>query len=82
MRRVNLPEGMIASSMMEKGILRERRGAALAHCLPGARLRVNNVTVTPGFVLARATPVVLRKTAFARRSRSHKGADRPIQLPD
>lgn len=35
-------------------MLRGRRGAEKRltkppHCLPGARLRVNNVTVTPGF---------------------------------
>lgn len=68
-RRVNLPEGTIAIRMRRKrGDCREKGKeggrVALLHCLPGARLRVNNVTVTPGFVLARNAKI-LRKTAFA-----------------
>ena len=63
-RRVNLPEGGIASRTIERDVTggrkrkREERErgekgrVAWAHCLLGARLRVNNVTVTPGFVLA------------------------------
>lgn len=53
------------------------------HCLPGARLRVNNVTVTLRLARRIHPGAVLRKTALLAvvAQPAHKGVDRPIQLP-
>lgn len=53
------------------------------HCLPEARLRVNNVTVTLRLARGVYTLAVLRKTALLAvvAQPAHKGVDRPIQLP-